>query len=226
MQWNLTSSLCFLILFSGLSYAQESTSNKGHVQIDGDLGSCRDRCRTDGQVVTSGSSSRPELNPELQQYQDISTCFPLSETWYAVYRNFKSDPLFGGTAKCIRYTEIGPSANDAHPILIKFGNQSVQTTATFQSSPGYVGKNILSITPSGGNASITTFVAYVDCDKCSILRTTYINNSTCALLKPKSQINKSTTSCDFIFDLLCGTSQKYYIYDESCQVQDNLLIRT
>ncbi|KAM7307361.1 uncharacterized protein ISCGN_010997 [Ixodes scapularis] len=92
-----------------------------------------------------------------------------------------------------------------------------QITATLGSSCGYTAKNILNfIPPIPDIGTLEAYVAYVACNECVVLRTTYISNSTCALLKPQSQLNQNTTCCDFIFDLLCGTTPKYYNYDESC----------
>ncbi|XP_029850176.2 uncharacterized protein LOC115332040 [Ixodes scapularis] len=165
----------------------------------------------------SGSESWPELNPQLEQYQDLSKCFPLPETWHVVYRNYESDPVFGGTAKCVKFTETGPPANGAYPVLIEYEGQSMSTTATLESSSGYTGKNILKFTPlTRGKHARNTYAAYAECNECAVLRTTYISDSTCALLVPESQLKQNTTCCDFIFDLLCGTTPKYYIYDESC----------
>lgn len=41
------------------------------------------------------------------------------------YRNYESDPAFGGTAKCVSATETGPVENDVIPVLHKFGNDQV-----------------------------------------------------------------------------------------------------
>ncbi|XP_040067971.1 uncharacterized protein LOC115329798 [Ixodes scapularis] len=167
-------------------------------------------------TFSSGSQSWPELNPDLEQYQDFTKCFPLQESWYTIYRNYESDPVFGGSEKCIKYTESGPPVNGAYPLHFDFGNQSGMASTTLESSPGYTGKNILSLTPTGGSTSVEVYGAYAECEQCLVLRNTYISNTACALLVPESVLNKNTTCCDFIFDLLCGTMEKYYIYDASC----------
>ncbi|XP_029848976.2 uncharacterized protein LOC115331055 [Ixodes scapularis] len=165
----------------------------------------------------SGSQSWPELNPELQQYQDLSKCYPLPVTWYVIFRNFESDPVFGGTAKCVRFTETGPPEDGAYPVLIEYGNQSTHTKSTLESSPGYTVKNVLSFTPpTQAITDYKEYISYVECDKCAVLRNVYISDSSCSLLVPQSQLNKDVTCCEFIFDLLCGTTPKYNIYDESC----------
>ncbi|CAN8017771.1 unnamed protein product [Ixodes persulcatus] len=164
----------------------------------------------------SGSQSWPEFNPDLEQYQDLTKCFPLQESWNTIYRNYESDPVFGGTTKCVKYTENGPPVNGAYPLRFDFGSQSATASGTLESSPGYTGKNILSLTPTGGSTTVEVYVAYVECEQCVIFRNTYVSNAACSLLVPESELNKNITCCDFIFDLLCGTTQKYYIYDASC----------
>nr|XP_054930628.1 uncharacterized protein LOC126538250 [Dermacentor andersoni] len=37
--------------------------------------------------------------------------------------------------------------------------------------------------------------------------------SGCTLWKPKSRVMQEDQCCDFVYDVLCGTSPKYYIYD-------------
>ncbi|CAN7937439.1 unnamed protein product [Ixodes hexagonus] len=166
--------------------------------------------------LCSGSQSWLELNPDLQQYQDLSKCFPLPETWYMIYRNYESDPPFGGTAKCVRFTENGSSDNGSYPLLFESVNQTSDVTATLESSTGYTAKNVMRITIPGGGDPLMVYGAYTECGTCSVLRNTYIDDSACALLVPKSQLGTNSTCCDFIFDLLCGSGEKYYIYDESC----------
>ncbi|KAK8770722.1 hypothetical protein V5799_012813, partial [Amblyomma americanum] len=59
-------------------------------------------------------------NPELRDYQDEEECFPFNETWYEVYRNFESDPYFGGNGTCIRTTETGPYTNGSTTAIAQF----------------------------------------------------------------------------------------------------------
>lgn len=48
-------------------------------------------------------------------------CFPLTETWYLVYRNYEEDPAMGGTAKCVRGTQAGPLEGYSAPALLEYG---------------------------------------------------------------------------------------------------------
>lgn len=47
-------------------------------------------------------------------------CFPLTETWYQVYRSYEVDPVLGGTSKCVRATETGAFENDVAPVLLQY----------------------------------------------------------------------------------------------------------
>ncbi|KAM7307887.1 uncharacterized protein ISCGN_011523 [Ixodes scapularis] len=158
----------------------------------------------------------PERNPLLGKYQDESQCFPLQETWYMLYRNYAFDPAFGGTAKCVRFTNAGPEVNGAYPLVISFGNSSNSVTATLGSSPGYTAKNIINLKSEGQNTSLSVYDGYMMCKECAILRFPYANENACGLLVPESQLGKDITCCRFVFDLICGTTPKYIIYDESC----------
>lgn len=55
----------------------------------------------------------------------IFQCFPLDGTWYMVCRNYESDPLLGGTTKCISITETGPLENDVVPVQYGIGNEAL-----------------------------------------------------------------------------------------------------
>lgn len=44
----------------------------------------------------------------------------MNGTWYMVYRNYKSDPIFGGTDKCVTCTETGPVENGVVPVHYTF----------------------------------------------------------------------------------------------------------
>ncbi|CAN7937442.1 unnamed protein product, partial [Ixodes hexagonus] len=166
---------------------------------------------------TGGSISHPELNPELGKYQDEGPqCFPLTETWYMVYRNYESDPVFGGTAGCLRYTQEGPMSNGTVPLVIRYGNDAVYATGFLASSPGYTAENIIGLKVQGRTDSQLLYDSYVDCSACAVRRMSYVNENACALFSPESHMVHDTRCCDFIFDLLCGSSPKYFIFNKSC----------
>ncbi|CAN7989290.1 unnamed protein product [Ixodes hexagonus] len=66
----------------------------------------------------------PELNPALGKYQSAGQCFPLEGTWYSIYRNYEFDPLFGGTAKCGKFTSLGPAKNGSYPLLARYADHT------------------------------------------------------------------------------------------------------
>ncbi|KAM7289705.1 hypothetical protein ISCGN_029833 [Ixodes scapularis] len=125
--------------------------------------------------LASSSQSWPELNPALGKYQDSGKCFPLTEPWYIVFRNYESDPLFGGKAKCIRFTETGPPINGEYPLFSEYGNQSSNSMARLHSSDGYTTRNVINYTSVGGDISIELYVVYFECSACLIQRQTYIS---------------------------------------------------
>lgn len=158
----------------------------------------------------------PELNPALGGYQDIEKCFPVNETWYMVYRNYESDPLLGSATKCLKFTETGPPVNGEYPLLGVAGNQTLETKLSFRSSSGYTSKNVINWSKVGGGFSVDVYTAFVDCKRCLILREAYVSDSACSMVVPQSQLHQKDTSCDFIFDLLCGATPKVYIDNEDC----------
>ncbi|XP_029848975.2 uncharacterized protein LOC115331051 [Ixodes scapularis] len=161
----------------------------------------------------------PELNPELQMYQDLSKVFPLSETWYMLYRNYEDDPAFG-TSKCIRFSQVGPEEEGGYPALVEYGDepQTANALYTLESTEGYTAKNQLNFLPEGQDDSLPLYLSYMDFGKCAVYRSIYVNEDACCVVGPKSQLGQSST-CDFVHDLLCGT-KKYYISDDSCQNGD------
>ncbi|CAN7937444.1 unnamed protein product [Ixodes hexagonus] len=173
---------------------------------------------------SSGSWLYPERNPALQEYQDEFRNFPIKGTWYMRTRNYKSNPVLGETAKCVRFTQTGVGANGENLLLLEYGDTSVTLNSTLRSSPGYSAKNIgrYSHGPCLFSDKSTTemVTAYVDPKECDILRMTYISETACALLVPEKHVNDPPACCLFIFDLLCGTEPKYQIYDKSCS-QEN-----
>lgn len=50
----------------------------------------------------------------------FTQCYPLTATWYLVYRNYPEDPAMGGDAKCVRVGQTGPLENDRVPIFFSY----------------------------------------------------------------------------------------------------------
>ncbi|XP_040069607.1 uncharacterized protein LOC115327024 [Ixodes scapularis] len=164
---------------------------------------------------SSNSPPYPELNPALGKYQDASTVLPIQETWYSVYRNYENDPAFGDVL-CPRFSSQGPEVNGSYPLLWQSVESSVQLTVTPSSSEGYTAKNVLHFQAIGQSVSLLVYVAYLDAHECTVFRNIYASDEACSLLVPESALARNKTCCDFVFDLLCGTGQKYYSFNESC----------
>ncbi|CAN7982323.1 unnamed protein product [Ixodes pacificus] len=101
------------------------------------------------------------------------------------------------------------------PTIFKFGNQTVNSMITLDSSEGYTTKNVVYVRGEG-NTSNPLYVAYLDCKKCCLIRNVYVDDSACSLLIPESELGHHSIGCDFLFDLLCGVGEKYIMYDDSC----------
>ncbi|CAN7989291.1 unnamed protein product [Ixodes hexagonus] len=166
---------------------------------------------------SGASPPYPELqNPALGKYQDTSKCLPLKETWYSLYRNFENDPAFGGMAKCVRFTSVGPGEDRSFPMVVQYGNTSTDILTSISSFEGWNAYNILHFQPAGQNVSLLVYVGYSGCKECALFRNTYIDDHACTLVVPESALRKDIMCCHFVFDLLCGTTPKYYTYDKSC----------
>lgn len=169
----------------------------------------------DGAQVHKVDSTYPELRPELGKYQDDTKCFPLKETWYLTYRSHETDPGFGGKAKCVKGSQIGTSVGTTIPLLLSFGEIKRNASATLKSTEGYEVKNAVQYKTFQGIVQV--HIAYVDCNSCKVIRHPYIKQGpACSVLVVESQLGKPTV-CDFVFDLLCGASPKYQIYEEGCK---------
>ncbi|XP_077491839.1 uncharacterized protein LOC144102443 [Amblyomma americanum] len=158
-----------------------------------------------------------ENNPALGVYQDEGKCFPLQDVWYIVYRNFEEDPYFGGDAKCMIITQTSGSHGGTGLFKVEYGgNQVTRVRGTPISSPGYKVKNVVqveSLKDRGVRFNLTS--VYTDCSSCKVLRHSYADEGKgCSLWQTKSTISETNSCCDFVFDLVCGTSEKYQIYDD------------
>ncbi|KAM7307654.1 putative secreted protein [Ixodes scapularis] len=177
----------------------------------------------------SATSNYPEMNPELGKYQDASAVFPLRETWYAAYRNYEDDPVFG-TSKCLGFTEAQPEEDGGYPVMAHYGqeSQSLNGVITLETSEGYNTKNLIVLQPEGQDQSLTLFVSYLDPGKCGVNRNLYVDETACTVFVPESQLGKNTTCCDFVYDLLCEdqslTLFVSYLDPGKCGVNRNLYV--
>ncbi|XP_037564433.2 uncharacterized protein LOC119443922 [Dermacentor silvarum] len=168
----------------------------------------------------AASSTRPDLNPALGAYQDERQCFPFKSTLHQIYRNFESDPYLGEEAKCVRTGSTGPLVDSSLNTTFEYGSDGVlDVTITVMSSPGYTAANVLNLQPTNNDLPAFNFtVAYRDCKNCKVFRHSYIDNGAgCSYWVTDEALGEKTTCCEFVYELLCGTDQKYTIYDESCK---------
>ncbi|KAH6929023.1 hypothetical protein HPB50_022482 [Hyalomma asiaticum] len=145
--------------------------------------------------------------------------FPYERPWFAVLRNFESDPYLGGTAKCIRVTQAAPLQGDVTENVVEFGTQKARNRVTLMSTEGYRHKNALNVTFLEGPAKashVLLFNVYSDCDKCKMYRNLYAGENACTLFVPEGRRNQIDPTCQFIFNLLCGSENHYRLLDDSC----------
>ncbi|KAK8783248.1 hypothetical protein V5799_015411 [Amblyomma americanum] len=162
-----------------------------------------------------GNPSFPERNPALGPYQNEGNCFPLQDSYYIMYRNYEEDPLFGGDAKCIIITETGPFVGAYAPFTVQYGGDQ---TANVKARLSVFTWIHCEEHYSGGMPGIIFNLTsiYTDCARCKVFRHSYIDNGKgCSLWKPKAALNEDIPCCEFVYDLVCGVSPKYQIY-ENC----------
>ncbi|XP_042142909.1 uncharacterized protein LOC121833571 [Ixodes scapularis] len=168
-----------------------------------------------GFTCASATFNFPELNPDLGKYQDSSTVYPLIEPFYEIYRNYEEDPIYG-VSKCVKVSQVGEE-DGVYKVLAEFGeNQTALAMVTLESSEGYSEKNMIVFSVNGGDETLPIYLTYLDVESCGVLRIAYVSESACGVVVPESRIGQSTLSCDFVYDLLCGTT-RYQIYDDSCK---------
>ncbi|KAH7947821.1 hypothetical protein HPB52_016149 [Rhipicephalus sanguineus] len=105
-----------------------------------------------GFLAVAANAVPLERRPDLGEFQDESKCFPYERPWFAMLRNFESDPYIGGTAKCVRVTQTAPLQDDVTVNVVEFGHTHKATRKGIDHS---------------------LFNVYSDCDKCKVYRNTY-----------------------------------------------------
>lgn len=171
-------------------------------------------------VVNANEFYEPfERRPDLGAFQDEEHCFPYDGTWHAKYRNYESDPFFGGATKCFRATLTATHSNGTTDSLLEYGTKGkVNVRTSLSSSKGYEKKNVMNVLFLDGESAGKTaevYAAYVDCAVCKVVRNSYIDENACTLLVPEHRLENTETACEFIFELLCG-KEKYGVHDETC----------
>ncbi|XP_077551347.1 uncharacterized protein LOC144165098 [Haemaphysalis longicornis] len=131
-------------------------------------------------------------------------------------RNYRFDPYFGGFPGCITISPTGPFVDNTQKFSVKAGVLPIPVTATLLSSPGYTVKNVINVKPDMLkliNLNVTS--VFTTCKDCKVMLHSYIDNGKgCSLWKPESALDKESTCCEFVYDLVCGTSPKYQLYDK------------
>ncbi|KAL3246225.1 hypothetical protein MRX96_057823 [Rhipicephalus microplus] len=171
--------------------------------------------------ASASSLSYPEDRTDLQHYQDSSRCYPDVGEWYLMYRNYYYDPIFGGTAKCLKYAKYGAYKNFSSPAIYTFaGNEKITGRLALDSSECYVSKDTLGFIPDDPNLTPREYyVIYTDCVTCAVLRHRYAAEGYgCTYWRRTTALRNSDDCCKFIYDENCGTSPKYDIYDDSCRL--------
>ncbi|KAL1414936.1 hypothetical protein MTO96_029977 [Rhipicephalus appendiculatus] len=170
-------------------------------------------------VLLCGAHAFIDNNPKLGKYQDDALCFGFKESWYQMLRNYEVDPYYGRTAKCVKVTEATGFVNDSTVLVVSYGgSKRWYAKTTLLSSEGYSSQNVVNLqnvlprTQRNYNYNMTD--VYIACDSCKVFRSDYIERGGgCSLWKPQSKVMQEDPCCNFVFDLLCGTSPKFYIYD-------------
>ncbi|XP_077532557.1 uncharacterized protein LOC144144926 isoform X2 [Haemaphysalis longicornis] len=129
--------------------------------------------------------------------------------------NYAYDPYFGGEPVCIKINEAGPYQNGAATCSVTYGDEQASVDVSLMSSPGYTAKNVLHAeVPGAPELSFNLTAVYRDCSNCKVFRHSYIDQGAgCSYWKPASALGKEESCCEFIYDLVCGTSPKYNLYD-------------
>ncbi|KAH7954215.1 hypothetical protein HPB49_016648 [Dermacentor silvarum] len=134
-----------------------------------------------------------------------------------MYRNYEVDPYYGLRAKCVKVTEVGIYVNDSTILEVACGDKKRwYAKATLLSSAGYSSQNVVNIQNAlpGPQINCNMTDVYIACDSCKVFRSDYIERgSGCTLWKPKSKVMQEDQCCNFVYDMLCGKSPKYHIYD-------------
>lgn len=156
-------------------------------------------------------------NPELGKYQDLEQCVTFKGGLYQLYRNYESDPILGGTAKCLMATETDSVVDGSLPIHYTFSGGDLNATVTLKSTSGYDVKNALDILPDGEDEAGEIQTVFRGCQVCVVFKNSYMSESAYSLWVQEDYLDQDHTCCDFVYELVTGSSTKYEIYDETCR---------
>ncbi|KAG0431694.1 hypothetical protein HPB47_021550, partial [Ixodes persulcatus] len=153
-----------------LKFNQENPATDGEYPVTFEFGQGSEP------IYASATFHFPELKPELEKYQDTSEVYPITEPFYELYRNYDEDPFFG-TAKCVRFSQVGPEEDRGYPILAQWGedNQSMMAYTELESSEGYTIKNKAVFTVDGVDGSLPFYVTFLEVGNCGVIRNAYMS---------------------------------------------------
>ncbi|KAL3175826.1 hypothetical protein MRX96_001008 [Rhipicephalus microplus] len=125
-------------------------------------------------------------------------------------RSFEHDAGFSGDQKCIQdivlefYPEEKYAVGVLHWLLSEYHKVNATAYLFSETTEGYRIPNAYALSPNSVKTLNTqyTFVAS-EYDNCDILRVRHQNNG-CELWSLMEKVNKISSLCHFIYDLLCG----------------------
>ncbi|XP_049512286.1 uncharacterized protein LOC119464446 isoform X1 [Dermacentor silvarum] len=171
------------------------------------------------------AQSYPELQPQLQRFQNPGRCYPNNGDWIMVKRNYPYDPHVGGSARCVKYERIGPVMGNSMKVRFSWcqdgsgrGCGSNVGRYVLTSTPGYSTRNQYNFMSFNGMGNFQMHTIFKDCNSCFVGRYRYaLNGYGCAMWRRVSPtLSEPASYCDFIFDLFCGGAPQYHMYDPSC----------
>nr|XP_037285761.1 uncharacterized protein LOC119178643 isoform X4 [Rhipicephalus microplus] len=173
-------------------------------------------------LAHTGVSNFPERKPYLSDHQDAWRAMLQDRPFVLYQRSFEHDAGFSGDQKCIQgivlefYPEEKYAVGVLHWLLSEYHKVNATAYLFSETTEGYRIPNAYALSPNSVKTLNTqyTFVAS-EYDNCDILRVRHQNNG-CELWSLMEKVNKISSLCHFIYDLLCGP-EKYMIYDrETC----------
>ncbi|KAL3175827.1 hypothetical protein MRX96_001008 [Rhipicephalus microplus] len=145
-------------------------------------------------LAHTGVSNFPERKPYLSDHQDAWRAMLQDRPFVLYQRSFEHDAGFSGDQKCIQgivlefYPEEKYAVGVLHWLLSEYHKVNATAYLFSETTEGYRIPNAYALS----------------------------TNSGCELWSLMEKVNKISSLCHFIYDLLCGP-EKYLIYDpETC----------
>ncbi|KAL3175825.1 hypothetical protein MRX96_001008 [Rhipicephalus microplus] len=161
-------------------------------------------------LAHTGVSNFPERKPYLSDHQDAWRAMLQDRPFVLYQRSFEHDAGFSGDQKCIQdivlefYPEEKYAVGVLHWLLSEYHKVNATAYLFSETTEGYRIPNAYALSPNSVKTLNTqyTFVAS-EYDNCDILRVRHQNNG-CELWSLMEKVNKISSLCHFIYDLLCG----------------------